>query len=156
MSVEIHSLPSKATRFLVDGQPVNPWLVGIDLSAQTSPFRSVELDLDLEILIFEMKQYGVMLTKESVRQFVSDDIKDHREKALDVYLSAVRCILNPPPRRKNFGWFARMLTSPPKWTPPAPNWKWTRVTEISLSDQDALVIKGECCEIAGPTQTIPT
>jgi hypothetical protein len=155
MGVEIHALPAKATSFLIDGQPANPWLVAIDLKSKGSPLCSIELILDVPNLIFEMKQYGVILTRDSVRQFVSDDIRDHGGDALDVYLMLVRYALNPPPRRKSFGWFARMFTSPPKWTPPPVQWKWTTVNEIRLSDNDALVIKGECCQIAVPTQALP-
>lgn len=150
MSVEIHELPAKGSRFWVGRQPVNPWLMGIDFKALTSVSCSVELHLDLSILIFEMKQYGVPLTRDTVRQFVVDDIKNHGEEALDVYLTIVRYTLNPPPRRKNFGWFARMFTPPPKWTPPQLQWKWTSISEISLSDEDALVIKGHCYQITAP------
>jgi hypothetical protein len=133
---------------LIGGQPVNPWLVGIDFKATASGPCSVELHLDLTILLFEMKQYGVILTRATVSQFVLDDIKDHGEEALDVYLTIVRYSVNPPPRRKNFGWFARMFTSPPKWTPPAPQWKWASISDISLSAEDCLVIKGNCYKVA--------
>jgi hypothetical protein len=147
MSMEIRELPAKATRFLVDGQPVNPWLVGIDFNETGSPPCLVELHLDLTILLFEMKQYGVTVTKDTIRQFVLDDIKNHGQEALDVYLTIVRHVVNPPPRRKNFGWFARMFTSPPQWTPPSPQWKWTSISEISVSGEDALVIRGNCYKI---------
>ena len=154
MSVEINALPTKATSFSIDGWPANPWLATIDLKSKGSPLFPIELSLDIPNLIFEMKQYGVTLTRDTVCQFVSDDIRGHGGEALDAYLTFVRYALNAPPRRKSFGWFARMFTPPPKWTAPAPNWKWTCVNKICLSDQNALVIKGECCKIAGPTETV--
>lgn len=144
MSVETHNLPAKKSHFFVDGRPENPWLVGINFKSTSTSPRPVELQLDLSILIFEMKQCGVPITKDTARQFVADDIKDHGTQALDGYLRIVRYVLNPPPRRKNFGWFARMFTKPPKWTPPQPHWDWTSVTDINLSGE-ALVIKGCCC-----------
>ena len=151
MAVKVRELPAKASRFLIDGQPVNPWLVVIDFKATASMSCQVELHLDLSILLFEMKQYGVPLTRDTIRQFVLDDIKAHGEEALDVYLTIERYTLNPPPRRKSYGWLARMFTSPPKWTPPMPQWKWTSINEISLSNEDCLVIKGHCCQINLPT-----
>jgi hypothetical protein len=145
---EIADFLAKASRFLVDGMSVNPWLARIDFESAPATSYSVELKLDLAILIFELKQHGVSLTRDTVRQFVMDDVKNHGEVALDGYLTILRYTLNPPPRRKNFGWFARMFTSPPKWTPPTPQWKWTSVDDISLSNDDALVIRGKCCLVA--------
>ena len=108
----------RATYLLVDGKPVNPWLVGIDFEARDVPTRPVELHLGVPILLFELKQYEMLVTRENLVQFVSDNIKTHRHSALDVYLTIVRYVVSPPPRRKSYSWLARMFTSPPCWTPP--------------------------------------
>src|ERR1041384_2708375 len=144
MDKAIREKAEKVTCLLIEREPVNPWLVEIDFDAADSPFRPVELHLGLPILIFEMKQYGVLITKDNVVQFVTDDIKNHQHEALDVYLTIVRYVVNPPPRRKSFGWFARMFTSPPKWTPPDAEWKWREVSDVGLANDEALVIKGVC------------
>jgi hypothetical protein len=58
----------KATFLLVDGQPVNPWLVEIDFAANGSPPQPVELHLGLPILIFELQQSDVNVAALSRRE----------------------------------------------------------------------------------------
>jgi hypothetical protein len=141
---------AKATCLLIDGKPVNPWLMGIDFSAQSSSPQSLELRLGLPILIFELQQCGVNVSRDNILAFVLDDIKNHRNEALDGYLIIVGHVVNPPPPLKSLSWFARVFTSPPKWTPPPPQWKWASVDEVTLSDDEALVIRGNCCPVAAP------
>jgi len=140
----------RTTRLLVGGKPVDPWLVAIDLEATRPSSHLAELRLGLPILFFEMKQYEIIITNENAVQFVSDNIKKYGHEALDVYLTIVRHVVNPPPRRKSYTWFARMFTSPPSWTPPQPQWKFTSVTEVALSEDDALLIKGTCSDADKP------
>lgn len=139
---------TKVTCLLVDDRPIDPWLVGIDFAAQGSLLRPLEFHLGLPILIFELQQCEVNVNHDTILAFILEDVKNHRDAAIDVYLTIVRHVVNPPPRRKNLGWFARMFTRPPKWTPPVPKWKWTSIGEISVSNEDALVIRGSCCPVA--------
>jgi hypothetical protein len=134
----------KATNLLVAGHPVNPWLVEIDFATKGSSPKQVELHLGLPILLFEMQQCDVQVNEQTIVGFVEQEIKTHQGPALNGYLTIGRAIISPRPARKNNSWFSRVFTSPPKWTPPVPQWKWTSVSEISLSGDDALVVKGSC------------
>lgn len=148
VEIAVRERATKATCLLVDGQPVNPWLVKIDFTGQGSSLQTVELRLGLPILVFELQQCEVNVNRDNVLAFVRDDIKSHRDVSLDGYLTIVRHVLVPPPRRKSLGWFARMLTPAPKWTPPAPEWNWTSVNGIDLSNEEVLVIRGNCRKVA--------
>lgn len=143
----IRERAARATCLLIDGQPVNPWLVKIDFAPEGTSQRQLELHLGLPILIFELQQCEADVKHDNILAFVLDDVKDHRNAALDGYLTIVRHVVNPPPRRKSLGWFARMFTPAPKWSPPLEQWKWTSVTGIRLSE-DALVINGTCHKIS--------
>lgn len=135
----------KVTQLVRAGQPLNPWLIEIDFDDKARSVQPVELRLGLPILIFELQQCGVEVERNNILNFVSNDLKTHQKEALSGYLTIVRHVVDPPPRRKSSGWFARMFTNPPSWTPPQPQWKWTSVNEIKASE-DALIIQGYCCQ----------
>jgi len=147
IGAEAREKAAKATRLLVDSQPIDPWLIKIDLDAKGSPSQLIELNLGLPILIFELEQCGETVGIDSILPFIVNDVKNHRKAALDGYLTIARYVIKPPPRRKSLGWFSRMFTAPPKWTPPAPQWVWSSIGEISLSADNCLVVKGICHQI---------
>lgn len=144
---------TKDTCLLVGGHAVDPWLVGVHFTSKTPSVDPVELHLGLPILIFELHQSGVDVGPDNILAFVSDNLNRHMDEALSGYLTIVRYVVNPPPRRKSLSWFARMFTKPPNWTPPQLKWKWTALADVCISNQ-AIVIKGfgseaEC--VPGPT-----
>lgn len=134
-----------ATSLAVDGQHTNPWLISVDLAASGSWSSVVELRLGIPVLVFELQQCEVRVDERSLLDFVKKDLNTHKTKALNGYLMIARAIISPRPTRKSVGWFARVFTSPPKWIPPEPQWLWKSVNEIRLSDEDTLVIRGNCC-----------
>ena len=142
---KVREAARKNTAFLLNGQPVDPWLVGIDFACQPTSTQPAQLRIGVPIVIFELKQYEVIVTQDTLVRFVADNIKNHGAEALDVYLMIVRYSVNRPPRRKSYGWFARMFTKAPKWEPPKPKWNWTIVNDVGI-ENDTLVISGLCCE----------
>ncbi len=137
------------TRLLIEKQSVNPWLVEINLGTTDSLLQPIELHIGLAVLVFELQQCEVQVDDQTILGFVQNDIKTHKTKALNAYFQIARNMIDPGPTRKSSSWFSRVFTSPPKWTPPMPLWKWTSVTQVVIND-DALVIRGTCCEIAKP------
>jgi hypothetical protein len=135
-----------ATFLTVDQQHINPWLISADLTTPSSSSSVVELRLGIAVLVCEMQQCDVQVDERSLLDFVKEDIKKHKCTALDGYLMVARAIISPRPTRKSDGWFARVFTSPPKWVPPVPRWKWKSVTSVEVIDDEVLVIKGGCVE----------
>jgi len=133
-----------STRFLVDNQLPDPWLIAVDLNALSREIHPVALYIGLAILVFELQQSDVEVTEKNILSFVDQDIQKHQTTALNGYLTIARAIISPRPTRKSLGWFARVFTQPTKWEQPPPRWRWTSVTQIAFKD-DALVIHGRCC-----------
>jgi hypothetical protein len=134
---------SSLTTLLIAGKPVDPWHVGINLTSAPVNSEEIELNLGIPIVVDELRQCGVQVDENGIIQFVRDDIAKYQNQALEGYLTFARYIINPPPLRKSYGWFARMFTPAPKFDPPPVQWNWTRVDEIT-GDNQVLVIKGRC------------
>jgi len=137
---------TKVTQLTIQGKPVNPWWIGIDLRTSDAQLHPMELRIGLAILLYELRQCEVHLTKAGILQFVFDDIAKHQGNALNGYLTIVRHVVCPPPIKKDLGWFSRMFSQPTVWTPPPVRWNWTKVGDVTLSDDESIAISGMCCD----------
>lgn len=72
----------KATRLLIEKQPVNPWLVEIDLDGKGLSVKPIELHIGLVVLVFELQQCEVQVDEQSIRYFQKQPvlINDHGGK----------------------------------------------------------------------------
>lgn len=136
---------AKPTTLLISGEPVNPWLIEADLGGDGTSDLTIELRVSVPVLLHELKEVGIVVARNELEQFVTQDLKNHPKNALGAYLTIARYVLNRPQGRNNRGWLARMLTSQSKWTAPRPEWKWIRISEITSGSDDTLTIKGKCC-----------
>lgn len=135
---------------------MNPWLIGIDLRTGGTNSTAVELRLSIAILLYELQQCEVHLTKANILEFISNDIAKNQDKALAGYLTIARHVIDPPPIKKRLGWFARMFSRPPIWEPPQVRWNWIKVTEVKLLDGESLAINGVCCDTSTVSGHQPT
>src|SRR5262245_771293 len=131
MQQAVRERVSSLTKLIVAGQPVDPWQVGPRLGSAPSDSYEIKLHLGIPIVIDELRQFGVEVDENSIIQFVSDDIAKYQDQSLEGYLTFARYIVNPPPPRKSYGWFARMFTPAPKFVAPPIQWNWIRVDQVT-------------------------
>ena len=55
----------------IDQEPLNPWLIEVDLEAIAAPSRVVKMHIGLAVLIFELQQSGVQVTESTILDFVN-------------------------------------------------------------------------------------
>lgn len=139
----IREQAARTTSVLVDGIPVDPWLVQVELGASCPTGHPIKLRLGIPILLFELKQSLVSVTASDLVRFVEKDIKDYPGNALTGYLVIARHVVEPLPAKRR-GWFARVFTRYQAPLPHPPKWNWTTVENVTLRDDDTLAIRGIC------------
>jgi hypothetical protein len=140
-----------ATKLLIDGSPVDPWIVSVSLGLHPGKLHSLELHLGVAVLVDEMQHCGVQVTEETARDFVDNDIAKFGSVALQGYLRLACAMISPAPARKSTSWLARMFTRPPKWDPPKHQWVWVGLQGVRSINSGALVIDGMCSRKSDPS-----
>lgn len=143
--MQVDSLPKKQ-RLLIDGELVDPWLVGIDLENHSEVPVTIELSLEAEGVLHELNECDVDIGLDQLVSFITDDLKTFPEKALSGYLGFARDFINPRPRR-SYSWFRWVFGKIPKRPQPTPVWNWWKVDEVRLTSDQLLLFKGHCCRI---------
>jgi hypothetical protein len=129
---------------LINGESVDPWLVGVNLENHCSVQLTIELRLDGEGVLHELNECDVDIGMDQMESFIKDDLKKFPENALAGYLDFARYFINPPPPQK-YSWIRWVFNRPPKRPRPTPIWNWCKVDEVKLTTDGLLLFKGQCC-----------
>ncbi len=114
----------------VQGASVDPWAVdAIDIDPMPTG-SDFTICISAEVLRFELGECGVELADyKALVEFMIADLRDHRAKARQGYLTYLRHILRPPKRR---GFFGRLLSAQ---SPVVPiQWHWVSMNSIALEE----------------------
>lgn len=121
---------------VVGDQPVDPWMLSIDTSAEGRA-SEIQVVLGALLLVRELQEASVGVTIDGLENFVRDDIRTSPSVSMEAYLDIVRGAASPPGisfvlkrwRRRN---------EPPRWL-------WKSVDGVSLSPTgEVLRLEGVC------------
>jgi hypothetical protein len=128
------------TKLFIGNEEVDPWTVAVNLAAPSdSSHRPARLTIDAVMLLHELQQAGVDVSRSSLGDFVSRDLAKNPQVALEAYLGIVRQALFPA-TRSFLGLITRQRTEDARWV-------WVKTGDVS-ADEDAVTIVGLVNSIA--------
>lgn len=110
----------------IDGADVDPVAVDAGTLVETGLQHQIEVQIDAGVLIFELQQAGVEVTKDTIVEFCSRDAKDVRARA--AYLCIARQLVST---KKQVGLLFRLFGFRMSTAKPStPKWIWTESLNV--------------------------
>lgn len=130
----------------MNNQELDPWLVKIGNQNTSGYQEPIEMHVDVGMVLHELQQAGIELTQDGLPTFVSAEVRSDL-RALEAYLTILRHTISRPPPRLRRAFLGLYLKTHQSWTPPRPQWVWSKIESIATS-QGSLVIRGTCGRLA--------
>mgnify|MGYP000965499767 CR=1 FL=1 len=111
----------------VAGEATDPCHVIVGPAAREAAQQDIEIEIDERVVLHELRECGVAVTEDSLRDFVAGDALS--EKGREAYITFARFIMRPLPPLSGL---RHTIT---------PKWSWVETTNVTV-DSGVVRLKG--------------